>query len=334
MMGLPRNKAAAGQTWAIVLAAGNGTRLSSLTRDDTGAPVPKQFCSLDGVTTLLERTRLRAAAVVGDERVIAVVSAAHRLYWERARPALPEGNFVVQPQDRGTGMGVLLPALHIMERDPEARIVVLPSDHHVADEDVLECAMRTALEDIRGHPAGVALLGIEADEPDPDLGYIVPGDVGPERLQAVRRFVEKPPAQEACRLIRAGAMWNSFILACRGRSLIELFADRCEPALRSLRAVGLRDATMLRQIYADCPSVDFSRDIATGREARLAVMPVASCGWNDLGTPHRLARTLARGSEPQRATAPAFAVDGHSINLAERLARMHPATLTHCMAGS
>jgi hypothetical protein len=118
-------------------------------------------------------------------------------------------------------------------------------------------------------------------------------------------------------------MWNSFILACRGSSLIELCADRCGAAVRSLQAGGLHDEAMLQEIYADCPSVDFSRDIATGQEARLAVMPVPCCGWSDLGTPHRLARTLAASPAPRNTGAVAFPADSGSINLAARLASMH-----------
>jgi hypothetical protein len=80
--------AASGRTWAIVLAAGEGTRLSSLTRDAAGTAVPKQFCSLGGATSLLEQTLVRATTVVAHQRVTAIVASSHRRYWQ---PALTIG---------------------------------------------------------------------------------------------------------------------------------------------------------------------------------------------------------------------------------------------------
>lgn len=320
--------AAGGQTWAIVLAAGSGTRLSSLTRDSAGAAVPKQFCSLDGESTLIEQSLMRAANVVDKQRVTAVVAPAHRCYWQPVLRDLPTANIVVQPYNRGTAIGILLPTLRIVARDPHARILILPSDHHVGDEEVLAQAMRTALEDIRRHFVGVALLGIEADEPDPELGYIVPHTIGHPRLRRVHRFAEKPSAHEACRLIREGALWNSFILACRATSLIDLLLQCCPGVVQTLQSVGSYDEIALEQLYLDFPDIDFSRHIATGQEHRLAVVPVPRCGWNDLGTPHRLAQTLARWPKRDGMTTsrPRDKHDGW-INLADRLAQVHPALL-------
>lgn len=317
-----------GQSWAILLAAGNGTRLSSLTRDTTGAAVPKQYCSLDGAQSLIEQTLTRAARVIDRKRVTAIVAHSHRPYWEAALKGLALENIVIQPQDRGTAIGILLPALRIAARDPDARILILPSDHHVADESVLENAMRCALEDIREHPAGVALLGIEADEADPELGYIVSRVGRHPRLHQVHCFIEKPPIEEARRLMREGALWNSFILVCRVQSLIELLSRVCPEAVQVLRAVESHDQAALLRTYRDLPMLDFSRHVATGQEHRLAVMAVPGCGWNDLGTPHRLAQTLAR--QPRRnagnsaTTQVAFE---RWINLSDRLAQMHPACL-------
>lgn len=320
---------ASGHTWAIVLAAGSGTRLSSLTQDSAGAAVPKQFCSLDGESTLIEQALMRAAAVVEPQRVSAVVAPAHRRYWLPTLRNLPPDNVVIQPHNRGTAVGMLLPVLRIATRDPDARILILPADHHVRDEKILARAMRRALEDIRLHPIGMALLGIEADEPDPELGYIVPHAVDHPRLRRVHRFVEKPPDDEARRLIRAGALWNSFILACRATSLIDLLRRRYPNVVQSLQAtVGLHDEASLERLYRDLPSVDFSRDVATGQEQLLTVVPVPRCGWNDLGTPHRLAQTLARWPKHRRIKA-ASATDERDgwINLPNRLAQIHPALL-------
>jgi mannose-1-phosphate guanylyltransferase len=315
-----------GQSWAIVLAAGSGTRLSSLTRDTTGAAVPKQFCSLDGAQSLIEQTLTRASRVIDPQRITAVVADRHRRYWEPALKELPPDNIVIQPQNRGTAIGILLPALRVAARDPDARILILPSDHHVGDEAVLENAMRSALEDIREHPAGVALLGIEADEPDPELGYIVSRAGSHPRLRQVHRFIEKPPVDEARRLVSEGALWNSFIVVCRVQSLIALLSRAYPDVVRALWAIEPQDEATLQRTYHDLPVIDFSRHIATGQEHRLAVMAVAGCGWTDLGTPHRLAQTLARRPRPSTGHAQtARGALGSWINLADRLAQAYPA---------
>ena len=316
-----------GQTWSIVLAGGSGTRLSCLTADADGEAVPKQFCSLDGGATLIEQTIRRATRIIDRERVTAVVSPAHRRYWAASLKCLPADNLVVQPRNRGTAIGILLPVLRIAARDPQARILILPSDHYVANEPALEHTMRSALEDIRRHPIGVALLGIEADEPDSELGYIVAQPAVGTRLRPIHRFIEKPDIAEACRLVREGALWNSFIVVCRARSLIELIAHHCPDVVQMFDTVGIHNEARLREIYQALPEVDFSRDVATGQEHRLTVMAAPRCGWSDLGTPHRLAQTLARWprERPRYAEAPSPEVGW--INLAERLAQLHPALL-------
>ena len=328
--------AADGRVWAIILAGGAGTRLRSLTDDGTGQAVPKQFCSVSGGDTLLAQTLARARSIVDRERIVMIVSAAHAQYWRSFAQELPAANVIVQPADRGTAIGILLPVLAVLERDPHARLLILPSDHYVADEDVLASAIRTALDAIRDHRRGVALLGVEADEPDPELGYIAGEAAEPAALRNVRRFAEKPTSEEARRLCQDGALWNTFIVVCRAPSLIELYRSRYPEALEILQGIDLRDRTQLADAYRMLPRLDFSRQIASGQEDRLAVMPVPHCGWNDLGTPQRLAQTLVR--HPKLLSAKfnsSSAIGATHVNLAQRLLRTHPGCVSdHVVSAS
>src|SRR5215470_15982431 len=106
-----------GHTWAVVLAAGDGTRLATLTTDLAGNAVPKQFCSLDGGKSLLQEAVMRAGRIVPANRIYVMVSDSHRRYWARMRGALPITNTLVQPANRGTGHGILLAVLSILARD-------------------------------------------------------------------------------------------------------------------------------------------------------------------------------------------------------------------------
>src|SRR5437762_5691423 len=135
---------AGGGTWAVVLAAGEGSRLRALTTTSSGIAVPKQFCSLRGGASLLEEALQRAAAVARIERISTVVAEQHADWWCRSLAGLPPANVFVQPQNRGTALGILLALLHIFERDPHARVVILPADHHVGVEPVLARALGQA----------------------------------------------------------------------------------------------------------------------------------------------------------------------------------------------
>lgn len=321
------NNAGSGEAWAIILAGGDGTRLHCLTTDSSGDPVPKQFCYLNG-RSLLGRTLRRAQAVVTPERIVPVVAANHARHWRSSFATLPATNIVVQPANRGTAIGILLPALRIARRDPNARIVVLPSDHYVADERVLEAALRLALTEIAVHSRGVALLGIEPDEPDdePDteLGYIVPSRDADGNVSNVSRFVEKPPVELARRLCRQKALWNTFILVCRIESLVRLYLSRYPDAVARLQEADLDDYFSVKEAFKALPPVDFSRQIAAGQEQQLAVIRVPPCGWNDLGTPSRLAKTLSRQGMAIPVTAKRRSARGNVIDLAERLLRARP----------
>ncbi len=287
-------------TWVIVLAAGHGKRLSQLTADDRGIAVPKQFCSLNGGCSLLREALLRAEAVAPPARICVVVAAEHRQWWTRELRDLPGSNIIVQPANRGTAIGILLPLLHLLRRDPDANILLLPSDHHVRMESILAAAMRDALHKIASHPSSMLMLGIEPEEADPELGYIVPEKMQNSRPRSVARFVEKPHAALARELMRAGALWNVFIIAAHGRSLLRLF-ERQFPAVVSVmrRALqrdqySLEHAAALGACYAQLHHIDFSHHLLPGVERYLRVLPVPRCGWSDLGTPQRLAVTLQR----------------------------------------
>src|SRR5262249_25694873 len=89
-----------GSNWAVVLAAGDGTRLAALTRDAAGNAVPKQFCSLNGGRTLVQEAVERARRIVPLDRTCAIVAQRHSQHWRQALCCLPAENIIVQPQNR------------------------------------------------------------------------------------------------------------------------------------------------------------------------------------------------------------------------------------------
>jgi mannose-1-phosphate guanylyltransferase len=312
-----------GKVWALVLAAGDGSRLSSLTMTTGGRSVPKQFCSLRGGESMLEETLARAEAVTSPNRVMVVVADHHRRWWEAPLWPLPPENVIVQPENKGTAAGLLLPLLHIAARDPQATVLVLPSDHFVRDEALLARSLqrvtRLAAED-RRH---VHMLGLAPNEADPELGYIVPTRHGHHAAARVQRFVEKPVIVTARQLIAEGALLNMFVIAASARALLRLYAARHPQLVGEIAEAvdrdrcATQDAVAAHDLYPRLPTLDFSRDVLEGQESWLRVLAAPDFGWSDLGTPRRVAETLARIGARQVGTRGGSAY----VNLAEQHAR-------------
>jgi mannose-1-phosphate guanylyltransferase len=276
-------------TWALVLAAGEGSRLHSLTRDERGIAVPKQFCSLQGGPCLLQEALARAASVAPLPQICSVVAEQHRQWWGPLLSYLPEQNVISQPQNRGTAFGILLPLLRILERDPDATVVLLPADHYLSDEKIMAASLRRAAALAQSDRGSIYLLGVEPDEPDTELGYIVPAARGRDDAAGVLRFIEKPNAVRARTLLDEGALWNVFIMAASVRTLLSLFDSRFATIIAAMRGF---EAGGLDSIYRNLRTVDFSKEVLQGRESMLKVLTVPHCGWTDLGTPERVGRIL------------------------------------------
>lgn len=295
--------------WAVVLAAGSGKRLQTLTRDAGGMPVPKQYCALLPGMTLLDEARERAARVVQAERVVTIVARQHQRWWANPAMGYPRDGLVVQPANRGTAIGILLAALSVQRRDPDAVIAFLPSDHHVRDEAAFASALRDAQRAVARAPARLVLLGIAPEENDPELGYIVPAVARGDGPRRVLRFVEKPDRAQAAALLAAGALWNSFIFVAHVATLIAHCAQDFGEVVASL-AAGVEaegpdtgHPTPLARIYDALPEIDFSRHVLASRVGSLDVIETAPCGWTDLGTPQRVARCVqALDASPARRT--------------------------------
>ena len=290
----------AANVWALILAAGEVSRLRGLTTTPGGLSVPKQFCSLQGGPSLLEETLWRAESVTQRRRMVTVVAAQHRRWWEAPLWSAEPENVIVQPDNKGTASGLLLPLLHIMRRDPNATVVVLPSDHFVRNESVLARGLRQAARLARIDHQHVYLLGLVPEEIDPELGYILPDDLSGMAASSVRQFIEKPSIDVARDLVQDGALWNVFILATSARALLGLYSSRYPGLVADMSRAVERDggdslaATAARALYPQLPTLDFSGDVLQGQESRLRVLTVPACGWSDLGTPRRVAETLSR----------------------------------------
>jgi mannose-1-phosphate guanylyltransferase len=290
--------------YTIVLAAGEGTRVRSLTRNAEGVSVPKQFSVVDGHRTMLDWALSRATRLVPKERVVVVVAKEHERWWRRDLAGLPPENIVIQPCNRGTAVGLLLPFLKVLQRDPQAQVLVLPSDHQVENEKTLHEAIVEALRAVSLDSRRVVLLGAFPLEPDTEYGWIVPHGAL-DGIRGVAMFKEKPDKRTARALMDRGAVLNTLILVAAGRSLLHLYTRHLPGLLGEL--VSWRDNARvpereLEQLYQSLPTRDLSRDVLSLSCENLAVLPVVNCGWSDLGTPARLGLFQRQQSSASSAT--------------------------------
>lgn len=290
------------EVWAIILAGGEGKRLSSLTRALYGRDVPKQFAVLAGERSLLQETVERAARITALARTVVVVSRRHEALAREQLTPYPGVHLLVQPHGLDTGPGLLLPLSYVRARSPSARVVVLPADHHIPNVAPMEDALARAATH-RESRRRLALVGVEADRPETEYGWIMPGARlgGRERnaVWNVRRFVEKPSEDVARRLRARGAVWNTFIAT----GPVEAFWDLARPRLPHHVAGFERWAAdshrphseaRLDALYGQLPAANWSVEVlAATAPARLALVAMAGSGWSDWGSPRRVFESLS-----------------------------------------
>jgi mannose-1-phosphate guanylyltransferase len=208
-----------------------------------------------------------------------------------------------------------LAALNIARDDAHTRLVFVPSDHYVEDEAVLQSALRVAATRPL-HQDDILLLGLEPTGPDPELGYIVPrSSCRPLECQPVCRFAEKPTSDAATKLIREGALWNSFIFVAGVRTIVDLMQARYPTLAGAFEIAVGAGAPAVTALYERLVNIDFSRDILQGVDTDVSVLRVPECGRSDLGTPRSVLTCLKRLSRETVATC-----RSESISLAVALA--------------
>jgi mannose-1-phosphate guanylyltransferase len=287
-------------TWSVVLAGGEGERTRPFIERWLGRHRPKQYCTFVGTRSLLQHTIDRADRLSRPDHRVTVVARGHR------RDALPQlggrGRVVFQPANRGTAPGVFLPLTFVRAADPDATVVIYPSDHFVWPEPRFVGAVARAISESEACPERPILLGVTPDGPETDYGWIVtePPDANaaPDAARRVSAFREKPGVAEAATLMAGGGLWNTLITVARVETLWQM-GRRWLPDVvlrfEELHAhIGSRHAdAALDAIYTDMPRHNFSSGLLEPAAARLAARELDDVMWSDWGRPERIVDTLA-----------------------------------------
>jgi mannose-1-phosphate guanylyltransferase len=274
--------------YCVIMAGGVGARFWPLSRTSH----PKQFIDILGTgETLIRQTFNRFARILPAENIYIVTN---EIYFDLVMRQIPEmrpDQVLLEPSRRNTAPCIAYANYRIMQRDPEAKIVVAPSDHIIMKEEIFLENIKTALEAASGND-WLLTLGIRPSRPDTGYGYIqfLEGNVYSDdpHLRKVKTFTEKPNLELAVTFLKCGDfLWNSGIFIWSLKSIMEAFKQHL-PDVDVLFEKGMdklgtaSEKGFIADTYAICKSI--SIDYGVMEKAANVYVLAVDFGWSDLGT--------------------------------------------------
>lgn len=266
------------------MCGGIGSRFWPYSRESR----PKQFLDFLGTgRSLLQISFDRISSLVPPENVLVVTNAQYKSLISEQLPELPDDNILLEPARRNTAPCIAWAAYHIAARDPEASIIVCPSDHLITRDEVFRDAILKGFEFVETHDA-LLTLGITPTRPETGYGYIQVGEKVEGDICRVKTFTEKPKLELAKVFLETGEFfWNSGIFLWSAKTIIrELIANAPDVANVFEKGRHLFGTSAERQfIEENFPGcVGISIDFAVMEKAKNVYVECVSFGWNDLGT--------------------------------------------------
>ncbi|SFH49843.1 mannose-1-phosphate guanylyltransferase / mannose-6-phosphate isomerase [Palleronia marisminoris] len=272
----------------VILCGGSGTRLWPLSRQS----YPKQFVPLMGDETLFQASAARMSggdATVAFAPPMVLTNADFRFIVteQLGQAGIDPGAVLIEPEGKNTAPAVLAAALHALQDDPEAILLVAPSDHVMPDPDAFRAAVARGLGPVRA--GDMVTFGIAPTHPETAYGYLElsapPQDGAPVALS---RFVEKPDQARAAEMLEAGNyLWNAGLFLFRAADMVtavEAHAPGLMDPVRQALDAAWPDLGFLRLAPGPWSTLeDISIDYAVmEKAANLSVVPFSG-GWSDLG---------------------------------------------------
>ncbi|NVO25213.1 mannose-1-phosphate guanylyltransferase/mannose-6-phosphate isomerase [Donghicola mangrovi] len=271
----------------VILCGGSGTRLWPLSRKS----YPKQFAPLVGGGTLFQQTAQRLNGIgegvcYGKPLVVTNSDFRFIVTEQLASLGIDPGAVLIEPSARNTAPAVLASAIYLHNQDPEAIMLVAPSDHMMPDADAFRAAVAKGIEAVK--QGKLVLFGIRPDRAETGYGYLELDGEGAGGVTALNRFVEKPDAENAQKMLEDGGyLWNAGIFLFCAADIIAAFKQHAPslvaPVEQSVNS-GKPDLGFLRLAAEPWDQAqDVSIDYAIMEKASdLAVVPYDDL-WSDLG---------------------------------------------------
>jgi mannose-1-phosphate guanylyltransferase len=285
--------------WAVVLAGGVGSRFWPLST----AVRPKQLLPLAGARALVVESVARLLGVVPAERVLLVTSRALQQTIQAALPDVPRANVLAEPFAASTAPALAWATARAHASDASATVLSVHADWAVGDPAAFRSAAAAAL-DLAEREGAIVTVGARATRPETGYGYVVPGEPMGAGARKILRFVEKPSAAEAARLIASGALWNTGMFAWTAARFHEEIA-RHTPELAS--ALPALDRGDVEAFYRAAKPV--SVDVGLFERTKAGAVVAGDFGWDDVGSWAALPRVRAADGAGNVAVGEVHAVD-------------------------
>lgn len=270
--------------YCVIMSGGIGSRFWPYSRTDR----PKQFIDFFGTgRSLLQMSYDRILPLVDPENVIVVTNEVYAPLVAEQLPEVKPENILYEPARRNTAPCIAWAAHHIAALDPEASMIVAPSDHIITREREFERSIADGFDFVEKHDA-LLTLGITPTRPETGYGYIQVSDPSAGGIVKVKTFTEKPDIELARVFLESGEFfWNSGIFIWTARAILEALR-RCSPDLARVFDLGAgkfgtpAEQAFIDEAFPSCPSI--SIDYAVIEKAPNVYVETVNFGWSDLGT--------------------------------------------------
>ena len=270
--------------YAILMAGGVGSRFWPVSTTD----FPKQFHDMLGSgDTLIQKTFSRLSKLIPVENILILTNERYNALVLEQLPMVKQEQVLLEPAMRNTAPCILYASLKIQKQNPNAVMVVAPSDHWIEDEDEFARNLQQCFDFCQQENA-LMTLGIQPTFPNTGFGYIEFNKTDTTAVKKVIQFREKPNYETAKSFLEAGNfLWNGGIFIWSVKAITEAF-EKFQPQMNSLFQLGLEsyntpnEKQFIEQNYANAENV--SIDYAIMEKANNVYVLPASFDWNDLGT--------------------------------------------------
>ncbi|MHB8092864.1 MAG: mannose-1-phosphate guanylyltransferase [Syntrophales bacterium] len=273
--------------FAVIMAGGRGTRFWPRSREK----MPKHLLDIQSEKSLIRETVDRIRPLVPPERTLIVTGRSHAVELIRLLPEIPAGNIIIEPVGRNTAPCIGLAALHIQKRAGDAVMLVLPSDHRIADERQFRRVLEAAAVAAASQEA-LLTIGIKPTGPATGYGYLEAGELfskdGDLPIRRVKSIREKPDLATAGEFLKNGEfLWNSGMFIWKASTIlneIARFLPDIYKGLTEIKSVlgGEDEAEVVERVYPSLPSV--SIDYGVMEKAKDVLVIPGDFGWSDLGS--------------------------------------------------
>ena len=270
--------------YAILMAGGVGSRFWPVSTVE----FPKQFHDMLGTgDTLIQKTFSRLAKIIPVENILILTNEKYNNLVLEQLPMVKQEQVLLEPSMRNTAPCILYASLKIQKQNPEALMVVAPSDHWIEDEDEFANNLKQCFDFCAAEKA-LMTLGIQPTFPNTGFGYIEFDKTDSNPIKKVNQFREKPNYETAKAFLASGNfLWNGGIFIWSAKAITEAFSQ-FQPVMNNLFLTGLdlfntsEEKDFINDNYASAENI--SIDYAILEKANNVYVLPATFDWNDLGT--------------------------------------------------